>query len=181
MDPRELRGWSIRAVALAWPSVGVVLTMKWSLLELTAMATGVALFAVAFAAIASSRWRRETQHRDRLWAALEGAVWVKAAWLLVGLLMLPVAFAGGRGGWWIAPLFAPLILDEVTGALAISAATGITGYIYRPISLHESFFETLLTTLLQGTFIAIGLIPLGVAAFAYQRARETRTALRDPF
>lgn len=183
METRELQGWSIRAIALAWPSFGLVIVMRLSVVGLAAMVTGIAMFALLFASVASSGWRHASVHRRRLWAALESAVWVKAAWVLVGVVILPITFSGFFGGAarWLSPVVFAAFLDEVTGALSVSAATGLTGATGDVIALHESFVETLLATLFQGAFIASGLIPLSAFVFAYQRWRETRNALRDAF
>jgi hypothetical protein len=182
MDPRELWGWSIRSVAVAWPSAAVMIALRWSVLELAAMVTGVALFSGGFAWVASSGWCHASEARRRWWAALESAVWVKAAWMLVGVLAVPVAYLGSPHLGWMAPLFGAFVLDEVTGALSMWIVSGIAGTVAEgPVSFHESFFVTLLVTLFQGSFIALGLAPIAGVVLAYRSWKRTRDAYRNPF
>jgi hypothetical protein len=182
MDSRELWGWSIRAVVMAWPSAALAIAMgRGSAERFLAMALGVGAYAWGFAYVASLAWTRGTAARRRAWSALECAVWVKAAWVLVGVLLWGLVALGVRStGLLLLPFGAACVLDQVTGAMAIGLSNHLHGAVGLPPGpVHESFLQTLLATVFQGAFIALGLIPLAIATLPYVVRRERRRAFSN--
>jgi hypothetical protein len=164
MDRRALFGWSLRAVALAWPSAALAVMGSFTAASVLAMLVGTGAYALLFAHL-SSRSRTKTGERHPLWSALEKAASVKAAWLFAALPAWGlVIVAELRGPVFLFPFFAAFVLDELTGAVSIALTTHLYETLgLAPALLHDSFPQTLLTTLFQGSFITLTLAPLTLA------------------
>lgn len=179
METRHLRAWSLRAVALAWPSAALALMGTQSPESLLAMAAGIATFVLLFAHL-SSRLETHDTYR-RWWSALEKAAWVKAALLFVALPAWGLVLLAHLRPSFLFPFFAAVALDWATGALGLSLATLLYESTGVPrTSLENSFTQTLLVTLLQGTFITLSLIPITVAILRWQTHHRNQ-AFRGPF
>ncbi len=174
IDGKEWRAglvdWGWRGGLLALPSAAWAYMGGYSHpAHGAAMLSGVLVYVLLFATGGAIQTPWAAGLRDRLSAAFRQAVWLKLAWVLIGLLAgLVMTKVNVKPVWLFVPLAGGMWADLLTGIGVVQGMEQFGRWAgFATTAPADSFLWTLVTTLLQGAAVVLGLLVLTLVVLGW--------------